>query len=656
MSFIVRQIAKRADGSDIVRTRTLTATEISVGRGTDCDIQLADLGIMLRHARLTLMPGGVVALEATGGIPLEIDGKFLNRAELRVADRPAINMASHRLTLVPGDSIGDGPDMVEITAERVIAASDAADAGAETEIFSLKGAMPTRRAMAWVLAAAILLGGLLWPVLMMTGHEEPVPEAMVAVAARPGSTPPDGAMIKTSMQPDIVWSSGALSSAHAGLANSCNACHLEAFEATPDRACVACHKPAVVPAHAAHDRLDLGRPQLAGSGLVAAHVKDGLGLEGGRCASCHKEHEGAAAPANLLEGDGGCAQCHDGLSGRLKDTKLVNAPSWDEHPQFRATLVRAAGAIPKFERLSLEKAPQERSGLIYPHALHLSRTNAVANMLRKQGLPGQNGALGCAYCHQPDSDGVRFKPIEMEANCGACHDLAFARDGEVVRTLPHGKPAQVAGIIRDFYLSQSLSPRAGVSRLSFDRKRPGVVEALGASSPAQARGRADRAIDMIFDKQGLCADCHQTRNTGAANAAARWEVASVSLNDHYLPLALFPHKQHRTYDGKTGEAACLACHDGARTSKVSSDVLLPKLATCQECHGGSEVRTNVAATCDTCHVYHGDSGQPVGAGLPVVAGKPGHGAWSGGGSWRPEPLAKAVAVERSARRGAGLEG
>jgi hypothetical protein len=159
MSFIIRQIAKRADGGDIIRTRTLDTREISVGRGTDCDIQLADLGIMLRHVRLTRLADGVVALEALGGVPVEVDGRFLTRAELKVADRPAINMASHRLGLAPGDAA----DSVEITAERVIAASDSADASAETEIFSLMGAMPSRRAMAWTLALLVLIGGLLAP-------------------------------------------------------------------------------------------------------------------------------------------------------------------------------------------------------------------------------------------------------------------------------------------------------------------------------------------------------------------------------------------------------------------------------------------------------------------------------------------------------------
>ncbi len=633
MSFIVRQIAKRADGGDIIRTRTLAAPEIIVGRGTDCDIQLADLGIMLRHAKLTRLAGGRVSVEALGGIPLEIDGKFVNRAELDVSTSPTIGMASHQLSL----SRGDDPDDVSITAERVVAASDSADAESETEIFSLKGAMPTKRAMAWTLALVVLAMGLLLPLWTMMGRGPvALPADMVAEAGRPSSAAakrglkpalgvsPDVA--KSAMQPDIVWTSGPMSGAHAGITNSCGACHQKAFVATSDGACTACHKPAVVPDHAAASRMAQGRFRPTG-GLKAmeAGIHQTVGLEDGRCAGCHKEHEGPNGA--LMVAESFCTDCHTGLNGRLTDTKIANVERWERHPQFKATLVTAASdTAPQYARVALGAAAKENSGLIYPHDLHMSKTNAVANMAVKQGLPVKDGAIGCAYCHMPDSDGVRFKPIEMEKNCGACHDLAFARDGGIVRTLPHGKPAQVAGIVRDFYLSQAVAPRAGVQRMAFERRAPGRMAELDAqtlrvASVGDGRVRADAAVDQIFSKNGVCADCHVVRRTGAANAAERWAVAAVTINDHYLPKGIFPHNQHDSYDGKTGDAACTACHTGVSRSKLSSDVLLPKVEGCRDCHGSSDVRTNVAATCDTCHGYHfgSDGAAPASAPKTVTA-------------------------------------
>ena len=619
MSFVVRQIAKRADGGDIIRTRTLDAVEITIGRGTDCDIQLADLGVMLRHARLLQLSDGTVAIEATGGIPLEIDGKFVSRADLAVADNPAINIASHRLTL----SKGDAPGSIAITAERVIAASDSADAASETGIFSLRETLPSKRGLAWVLAGLVLIIGLALPLFFMGGSH--LPADMVAAAARPQTSSQAGKLVPAlggddvrhaGYSADMVWSSGPLSTAHAGLSNNCGACHSQPFVSVTDTACISCHKPDATPDHASADRMAKGRFPAGG---FEASIHKGLNLPEGRCASCHKEHEGPRGA--LMVAASFCTDCHTGLSGRLTDTKIANVPNWEDHPQFKPTLVSVASlTAPRFERISLADKPMERSGLIYPHDIHQSATNGVANMVQKQGLAaGANGALACNYCHTADSDGVRFKPIEMEKNCGACHDLAFARDGGVVRTLPHGKPEQVAGIIRDFYLGQALSPRAGVQRFAFERRAPGKMAELETAdlritSTGEARARGDAAIAQIFGADGkaggLCSDCHIVNNTGAPNAAERFTIAPVTLADHYLPKGRFPHNQHKTYDRKTGDAACIACHMGVMTSKASTDVLLPAVGQCRDCHGSANVATNVAATCNTCHGFHyGEGGQ-----------------------------------------------
>jgi predicted CXXCH cytochrome family protein len=638
MSFVIRQIAKRADGGDIVRTRTLDAVEITVGRGTDCDIQLADLGCMLRHARLSQLSDGSVAIEATGGIPLEIGGQFVNRADLDVDGNPAIDIASHRLTL----SRGETPGTIAITAERTVAATEVADSTSEIGVFSLKGTLPSRRGIAWGLVIAILVIGLGLPLWLMSGRSPELPRDMIAAAAKPpvvgarlvptlASAETPGA--QSAMQPDIVWSSGPLSTAHAGLANNCGACHQAAFVSVKDSACVACHTPAANPDHAAPVRMAQGRQPAVG---FIADVHKGLDLPEGRCAACHKEHEGPNGA--LMVAASFCTDCHTGLSGRLANTKVANVPDWQGHPQFRPTLVSTPSLTrPEFQRVSLAAAPRENSGLVYPHDIHQSATNAVANMAIKQGMPTKNGALGCAYCHLPDSDGVRFKPINMEDNCAACHDLGFARDGGIVRTLPHGKPQQVAGIIRDFYISQALSPRAGVQRLGgFEERARGALGErrqvgrmaeletadLRITSVGEARSRGDAAINAIFQKGGVCADCHGITNSGASNIAERFSIDPVSLADHYLPKGLFPHNKHRTYNGKTGDAACIACHKGSLVSKTSSDVMLPPVGQCRECHGATTPLigpvTKVSGSCDTCHGYHqGDAAS--GAALP-----PGH--------------------------------
>ncbi len=586
MGFSVRQITRRADGGEIVRTRVLAGPDITVGRGTDCDIQLTDLGIMLRHARISLMAGGVIAVEATGGIPLEIGGAFVTHAELDVASRPHVGLASHRLSFAPGEE----PDSVTITTERVVAAGESTNAASEVEIFSLRRVLPGKRGMAWALVIGILAVFVAWP--LSTMHRQ---------AAR-------------SFHPDTLWSSGPLSTAHASLSNTCGACHHKAFVSVTDTACIACHTPAQSPAHAPADRMAASRVVATGMPAFTAAIHRRFNLPEGRCASCHKEHEGPAGALQVAANF--CTDCHAELASRLSDTSLANVPDWSRHPQFKPTLVTTPSPIaPRFERVSLDARPHENSGLVYPHALHLSATNSVANMVRRQGLPAKGGGLGCGYCHALDSDRVRFKPIEMERNCGACHDLAFARDGGVTRTLPHGKPEQVAGIIHDFYRSQAVAPRAGVQWLADDRRQPGHAAErqaadLRLANIGGANARADAAIASIFAPGGVCAGCHSVVATGARNAALRYAIAPVTLNGHYLPKGRFPHGRHTSYNGRTGDAACIACHSSVVTSARASDVLLPPIAKCRECHGAARTAISAPSTCATCHGYHfgdGDS-------------------------------------------------
>src|SRR3546814_15855195 len=99
-------------------------------------------------------------------------------------------------------------------------------------------------------------------------------------------------------------------------------------------------------------------------------------------------------------------------------------------------------------------------------------------MARRLGTDfGFGDALVCKDCHDATPDGVRFQPVNMEADCAMCHSLAFDRVGGTIRTLRHGEPEQVVADLRDFYRSRSPAPRAGATR-----RRPAQVgRAFGRS-------------------------------------------------------------------------------------------------------------------------------------------------------------------------------
>src|SRR5580698_1135849 len=82
VKFVLRQIMRRTGGGDIVRTRALATAEPVIGRGSDCDIVLADLAVSLRHAVLRAGAPGHVIVEALGDVRFEVGGTFVNRAEL----------------------------------------------------------------------------------------------------------------------------------------------------------------------------------------------------------------------------------------------------------------------------------------------------------------------------------------------------------------------------------------------------------------------------------------------------------------------------------------------------------------------------------------------------------------------------------------------
>jgi hypothetical protein len=93
-------------------------------------------------------------------------------------------------------------------------------------------------------------------------------------------------------------------------------------------------------------------------------------------------------------------------------------------------LTRWSGNRPMIQRVSLAAKPQEMNNLKFPHAMHLSKTNGVAQMARR--LSGEHGfgqSLECADCHDGDPSGTRFQPVNMEEDCGMCHSLAFDRQG-----------------------------------------------------------------------------------------------------------------------------------------------------------------------------------------------------------------------------------
>src|SRR5690606_36509681 len=362
----------------------------------------------------------------------------------------------------------------------------------------------------------------------------------------------------------------------------CEACHVEPFVAVRDETCLTCHQD--IADHAAQPRQSLARGPLPWGDAVQWQVAHAFGKPGpGACTDCHTEHEGAGRMEPTREKF--CADCHGTLDARLTDTALGNASDFGKaHPEFRALLTTDRTQAEPV-RVSLDDRPRQWNGLRFPHAMHLSKTNGVAQMARRLGRDAGYGApLDCADCHTPTADGVRFLPVDMERDCEACHSLVFDEVGGTFRTLRHGRIEQAR--------AELLSLDAPATRAT-GRRRPGEYASLYR---ADFGGPGVAMLSRAMTEKGLCGQCHVP-----AGPPGTLAVMPVTQPSRYMIHGWFDHEDHK-------QEQCTSCH-AAVTSDSSADLLLPGIAQCRDCHQGESARSaEVPSSCAMCHSYHPRTG------------------------------------------------
>jgi hypothetical protein len=609
MAFLLRQISYASDGREIVRQRRINDDLLRIGRDPEMDIRLNDLSVALKHCVIEVVSDRQLGVSAERGLTVELNGRSVNFGKIELAGGGEIKIASHLIRVMPTPA---GSADINLEVEKITDADIRLDKSAERE-FSLVSVLPSKRAAAYALSLVVLALFLAWPI--STYYERQGTPMTPAVAATLASA-------KTgNFHPDETWSSGKLSLSHQGLENNCAACHVNAFEAVRDESCATCHETAHD--HADPFRIARSQPDLTTFGRVELAFKETFGIPPGRCVDCHTEHEGRTQMAATAQRF--CSDCHADLKGKLPDTKLANAGDFeDAHPQFQpAVLTRWNGERPVLQRISFDQNPRENSNLKFPHDLHMSKTNGVAQMARRLAADhGFGDALACKDCHVADATGVRFQPVDMEGDCQMCHDLGIQTVGGTVRQLRHGKPEQAIADIRAFYASTGPYRPAGLPTGNFARARPGEVNFIRRAQDVQ-RGiaavpmRTEAMVRTTFSNEGVCGECHTARFEGGNRAF----IAPVAFPQRYLHKGWFDHRAHLTVElpngtVATGQQACVACHN-APVSKASSDLLLPSLDTtkvgigCRECHGGETTAKAVPSGCAMCHDFHMDTGAPA---------------------------------------------
>jgi len=355
---------------------------------------------------------------------------------------------------------------------------------------------------------------------------------------------------------DATWSSGPLHQAHASLEGQCDRCHVKPFERVRNESCLDCHA----------DHL---RTHVADTHPATAQFK------AQRCTDCHVEHD---EPTHLVQTDNRvCTDCHaepERHGARAGAKPVTDFAS--NHPPFR---------------VSEWRSEQPASQLKFTHAAHLD--------VRGIKAPSGTVVMQCADCHTPTEEGRSFQPIRMESHCASCHRLEFD-PAEPARTVPHGDPTEVLRVLSGHYSARYLAGYAD----PFAGRAAGVLPPGVEVAPAErarllgvARDRVLRVASDMFERR-VCVDCHTVTRAGTASEPA-WKVAPVKLVSNWMPGAEFDHALHGT-----SLTPCSTCHK-AETSKQASDVLMPVIETCRDCHRGT-----MKTACSDCHGFHG-KGQPL---------------------------------------------
>lgn len=562
MRWFIRRVVRKGRDAVSFEDDIHFGPELTIGRGTDQAIYLPDLRAALAHARVTLVGKRRYKVESLVIAGIRVDGTLVQ--EVVVSPGARIEIGSLLLKL---EEPGEGQD-ARIEVSTIDRDEQRARAEAARLPTRLAETWLSKRRPSWLLFVAIATLGLGLPA---ASHFHPQLDQLLRRTALPSL---------------LSWQAGELAAAHHRLGADCKYCHVDPFVPTQDVQCLACH--AGTPAHADPTQFDL--PRLASAD----------------CAHCHRDHNG---PKGLiLAAQRLCADCHGNLSERSGGlARVADASDFGRHhPEFSIELPGwdAEGRwAPQRVRMDQPALLIERSGLKFPHDLHLSADGINS--------PSGRRRLECASCHAMQPGGGLMQPVDFETMCQDCHRLAFDTQYPD-RQVPHARVPEVLFMLEEFYARRALEggyADQNAPTVVRERRRPGQplsrqeqIELL-----AWARERARRVAEGLFTGRA-CATCHEV--SPGPDAGQPWRIAPVRVAGSWFPKHDFSHVKHRTM-------ACSDCH-AAERSASSADVLMPDIANCRQCHGGESARDRVQSTCIACHGYH-RAPQRLQATLPLLA-------------------------------------
>lgn len=553
MAFLIRRwvrenkdTRRREYREIVVRSR-----QLSVGRASDQQLQISDPKVQLKHAIIEMRGRGRLFMRALTPSGFYVNRKPRKAAVLRQGD--VIRIGSAAITvdqLRPGRPIVLGfghvadPDPGEMKSLHM---TSIGETGLSKSFWS------------WTLSLSIIAVFFLIPLsgLIYSSLRDPLRSTPVVPS-------------------DNVWISGPLHASHQAIGKDCNVCHAAPFRMVRNQECVTCHR-------STQHHVDVASQD------VALFAED-------RCASCHHEHN---EPSTLVQPDQRlCTDCHLKLDKLQKAPEVLNVGDFGrDHPDFRLSMLeaRGQGAATLWERVKVppnpEKPAMERSNLSFSHRQHLD----------PKGIKTPDGSqvMVCEDCHRPNQSGRLMTPITMEVQCSRCHSLQFDETDPATK-VPHGDLPLLYKSLQEHFSRRFFEQTQPTTVASVSRRRPGES---GIVRPEEQRRARDWIEQMTFKtardllENRVCVDCHQIERDPGGEPTAQWIIDPVRLTDQWMPMASFDHKSHITQP-------CVSCHKNAERSDRSTDILMPGITDCRECHAGVQEEQKLASDCLMCHKFH----------------------------------------------------
>jgi hypothetical protein len=555
---LIREITGSASAANRPTPGTVfQTTELTIGSAPDQHLQVPHKEVDPQHAVLRSVPGGRLLLTALGPKGIMVNGRRETRVHLDPND--TLQLGDTTVKVEPPDRRSNEQYTCVLRVTDPYTPDETSPAAASHT--GVQASRFTISFWSWTLTLGVAAIFLLVPM-----------GTLLAPSMRK-------LLRSTPLVPsDALWSSGPLHAAHRFIGNDCTACHVNPFERVRNSECEKCH--ADVQHH------------------VDVHTADVALFDRERCAACHFEHK---QPATLVLRDQRlCTDCHARLDKLKSDPLVENAADFGSaHPEFRLAvlsqneLVAPGQWAPQWLDSSNAATFKETSHLKFSHAQHLN----------PKGIKSPTGerVLQCADCHRPNSSGRQMMPIRMETQCSGCHSLHFD-EHDPTSGVPHGSLQSMFRVLREHFSAQYLEATGPTTRTQTDRLRRPGQEARQMSIDEQRRARdwADtESLKMAREllEKRVCVDCHDVTRVLGASGFDQWQVAPVRLTQNWMPRARFNHAAHITQP-------CTSCHNNAERSKRSSDILMPRIAKCRECHGDASDTSKLSSDCVMCHRFH----------------------------------------------------